>query len=103
VIQALENSWNRGRSRGKATLIKNQLLFLLINGKLQERFFDLKLLPVIGRSGETIAFHESLTEITAQVLHERRQACIRRFCDLQVESKEDFHLKIIEILEEMSM
>jgi hypothetical protein len=101
VDQSFHETWGKGRSRGEGTLLLNQLYFLLINGQLQERFFNLKLLPVISNSGETIAFYETLTEITNEILYERRERCIRRFCDLEVPKSNEFYLKIAELLDEM--
>ena len=82
-------------------MMTNQLFFLLIDGQLQERFFDLKLLPVIGISGETIAFHEILSETTAQILYGRREACVRHFCDLKVANTDDFYSKVMGIFDDM--
>jgi hypothetical protein len=103
-IQVLDETWDRGRSQGQATVLLNQTRFLLINGMLQERIFDLKLLPVFDSSGETIAFYKSLNEITAQVLRERRDSCVRQFCELntQFTKVEELYSKIMHILNDMS-
>jgi hypothetical protein len=105
LIQALDEAWDKGRSQGQATILSNQTRFLPIDGMLQERSFDLKLLPVFGSSGKTIAIYKSLNDVTAQVLRERRDACVRRFCELNTQSTnaEDLYSRVMDILNDMSM
>jgi hypothetical protein len=105
VIEALDEIWDKGRSQGQATVLPGQTRFLLIDGILQERSFDLKILPVLDSSGETIAFYKSLSDVTAQVFRERRDSCVRRFCGLntQLTNTEELYSKIMHILNDMSM
>jgi PAS domain-containing protein len=82
TAKVLDEFWRTGIEDGKATVLNHQA-FLLRNGeRLEERIFNLSLLPIIDENGETIGFYEPLAEITTDHLNERRSESVRKIGQL---------------------
>jgi PAS domain-containing protein len=82
TARVLDEFWRSGIEDGKATVLDHQA-FLLRNGeRLEERIFNLSLLPIFDANGETVGFYEPLTEITTDHLNERRSESVRRIGEL---------------------
>jgi hypothetical protein len=60
TAKVLDEFWRVGIQDGKATELKHQP-FLLRNGdRLEERIFNLRLLPIFDENGETVGFYGTL-------------------------------------------
>ena len=82
TAKVLDEFWRAGIEDGKATTLDHQP-FLLRNGeRLEERIFNLSLLPIFDENGDTAGFYEPLTEITTDHLNERRSESVRKIGQL---------------------
>jgi hypothetical protein len=82
TAKVLDEFWRAGIEDGKATILDHQP-FLLRNGeRLEEKIFNLSLLPILDENGETVGFYEPLTEITTDHLNERRSDSVRKIGEL---------------------
>lgn len=80
--------------------------FYLRNGKrLQEHIFNLSFLPVFDEDGRTIAFYESIKEVTMDHINERRASSVRLFGELSAREEDlgVFYRKVIDALEPNGM
>ena len=102
TAELLDQLWIQGRAHGKATLMPQQEFFILNDGKLEERFFNITILPVVGEWGEAVGFYEPFTEITSDYLNERRSGTVRRIGEVTVGDKDPvtFFQKLMTALDE---
>jgi hypothetical protein len=101
VGAALDAIWEVGIKDGQATYLGRQPFYLRNGDRLEEKFFNLSLMPVIDESGETVAFYEPLTEITADYLNERRSENVRKIGELTAgeENPSEFFQSVVRALE----
>jgi hypothetical protein len=77
TAEVLDEFWRKGIQEGKATVLEHQP-FLLRNGsRLEERIFNLSLIPII-EEGICVGFYEPLSEITVDHLNDRREKSLRK-------------------------
>ncbi|KFA72821.1 hypothetical protein S40288_09508 [Stachybotrys chartarum IBT 40288] len=50
----------------------NSQLFIQRSGYLEEGFFNMRVMPILGDDGSVVGFYEPVSEVTKQVLWERR-------------------------------
>lgn len=83
TAQFLDDIWTRGREHGEATQLEQTTFFLSDGtGDMYERVFNITLYPIVGESGEVVAFYEPCREVTAEVINGRRTTVLRRIGEL---------------------
>lgn len=83
TAQFLDDIWTRGREHGEATQLEQSTFFLSDGtGDMYERVFNITLYPIVGESGEVVAFYEPCREVTAEVVNGRRTTVLRRIGEL---------------------
>ncbi|KKY14414.1 putative hsp90-like protein [Phaeomoniella chlamydospora] len=75
---------------------------LLLNGILEERYFTLGMLPILGDDGSVQGFYEPLTDVTEEHLATRRQLSIQKVSDetAGVQNLNDFFAHTLDALRE---
>ena len=65
--------FEKGRATGQATMIEDLLLFIDANGgNMEESYLTLTIIPLLGEKGSVTCFYETVTDVTRQVLSQRR-------------------------------
>jgi PAS domain S-box-containing protein len=67
-----------GQESGQALIGGRQFLLLDRHGFHEETYFSLKYIPIIGDEGSVVASYVTVTEVTREVLADRRMRTIRR-------------------------
>ena len=90
------------RVDGKALKQDNSQLFILRSGYLEEGFFNLVVLPLLGDDGSVVGFYEPVSEVTKQTLSERRMHTLLKVseCTSTATSLKDLWQLLLEALSE---
>jgi hypothetical protein len=58
VATQLNSIWHQGIKNGKATAMRYQPFYLRNGDRLEEKIFNLSLLPIFDENGTTVGFYE---------------------------------------------
>ena len=101
----LNQVWEEGRLLGKAVKMDRQTYFLRNGSRLEERVFNLSLIPIIDHVGETIGFYEPLVEVTTDHVNNRWLSVLSKIGEVTASEGNlaAFFGKIIDALRDNSM
>lgn len=88
------------RIDGKAFKQDNAQLFIHRKGYLEEGFFNMIVMPVLGEDGSVVGFYELVSEVTRQTLSERRMHTLLKVseCTSSATSLKDLWRLLLEAL-----
>ncbi|KAF2404575.1 hypothetical protein EJ06DRAFT_553429 [Trichodelitschia bisporula] len=66
--------FGHGRCTGETVHQEDVPMFLTRNGKLEECFFSIKLMPILGENGTVVGHYETINETTMKIVTDRRLA-----------------------------
>lgn len=94
--------WDTGYNTGKGTGYEHQSFHILLNDKLEEKYFKLIMLPVLCKDGSVVGHYERFTDVTKDHLASRRQLTINKVSEATscVQTLNDFYSHVLEALED---
>lgn len=100
VAKMLDELWKKNL-KGEPILWMHQTFHLRNGNRLQEHIFNICFLPIIDEDGRTIAFYETIKEVTRDFLSERRAKNMRKINELATgeDDLSGFFKKVVTALE----
>ena len=104
VVSGLDKIWEKGRMFGESTKLEEQTYFLRNGSRLEERVFNLSLIPIFDQYGGTVGFYEPLMEVTTDHLNKRRLSTLSKIGEVTANegNLQAFFRKIVDALDDNS-
>ena len=94
--------WYTGYETGKGTGYEHHLFHILLNDKLEEKYFKSVMLPILCKDGSVVGHYERFTDVTMDHLASRRQLTTNKVSEATscVQTLNDFYSRVLEALED---